>query len=423
MHTRYVRIFLVFALACVQITAVVAQQAGFELVVSSSSGLRWIPVDSDYSFTQRFRASFGANTLLGDQGRIRVLAFAEYTPGPDAFLDGEYLIDLEQLYVEVQSPDVFGGLAVYRLGRYSFRDRTGRIAVHPADGLRIRGDFGSSIFRMDAGYTGLVLLPSSRILLTSEDALLQASTADDAVFGPGRLLTRSGYGRRNERGSEWGVELFTQWDLPNVMPPADLNAGPSYHSAFLTVYSETPISDLLVLNASAIVGTGAAFPEPILSEIEFSILAEAFLEYYPGADTRNILTFAWIAASSEATGLSDYRPVTPLTLGRVEPVPAAGHTQFSASWATRPFIAGALSGLQIVLDSRGIFRLGRTQISELVNDDTESVYLGLDSGLSLRYRPVSDLSLLASVFAYLPGSGLTVSSPVLSGRLQFALSF
>lgn len=423
MYTRRIRIVLVCLLCIVAGAGASGQQAGFELVLSSSSGIRWDISEDEPAYTQRFRGSFGGTALLGEHALLRLLAFAEYTPGDGDFLDGTYLIDLEQLFLEVQQNDVGSGRLVYRVGRISFADRTRRVVLHPADGLRLRGDFGRNAVRFDAAYTGLVLQPSSRIRLTNEDALLLAATGETVIFGPGRLLTRTGFGRRTEAGGEAGVELLTQWDLPNVMPPDTVSSDEQYHSGFLTVYFEQPVREQLVLNTSAILGVGAVFPEPSLSGIEVSLLLEALLEYYPGANNRNVLTAAFVSASSAEVGLADYRPVTAVNLGRVEPVPAAGHAQLSAAWATRPFLTGPFSGLQIVVDSRGILRLSRSQESELVHADSDAIFLGLDSGLSLRYRPVSDVALSASVFGFVPARDIAVESAVLSGSLQVTVSF
>lgn len=424
MHRRLRRVLIFTVLFLVYLAGISAQQAGYEVVVTSTSGGRWVPSSDSLSFTQGFRGSLGGTSLIGERSLFRVLAFAEYTPGADSFLDGSYVFDLEQLYIEVQQNDVFSGRALYRVGRFSFADRSQRVVLHPSDGFRVRGDFGTGALRLDAAYTGLVLQPSSRIVLTEDDAQLLSLSGDDgAVFGPGRLLTRTGYGFRNESGVESGVELTTQWDVPNVMSPESIDGSTRYHSGYLNVYTEAPIGDRFVLNASAILGVGLTLPEPGFSDIDVSLLAEGLLEYYPGESNRNVLTLALIAASSEAVGLQDFRPVTPLIFGRVEPVSAAGHAQVSTAWATRPFLTGPFSGLQIILDTRGIFRLGVTQDSELADSGTESLYLGLDSGLSLRYRPVSDLSLSASVFGFVPVPDSAVESPVLSGRLRVAVTF
>lgn len=424
MHRRLRSILLSTVLFLVYLAGASAQQAGYEVVVTSTSGGRWVPSSQSLSFTQDFRGSLGGTSLIGEHALFRVLAFAEYTPGADSFLDGSYVLDLEQLYIEVQQNDVFSGSASYRIGRYAFSDRSRRVVVHPADGLRVRGDFGSGALRLDAAYTGLVLQPSSRIVLTENDAQLLSLSGDDgAVFGPGRLLTRTGYGRRNESGVESGVELITQWDVPNVMAPESVDGATRYHSGYLNVYTEAPLGDRFVLNASSILGAGLTLPQPGFGDIDISLLVEGLLEYYPGESNRNVVTLGLIAASSEAVGLQDFRPITPLVLGRVEPVSSAGHAQVSTAWATRPFLTGPFSGLQIILDSRGIFRLGVTQDSELADSGTESLYLGIDSGLSVRYRPVSDLSLSAAVFGFLPGPDSAVESPVLSGRLQVAVTF
>ncbi len=424
MRRRLRRILSSAILFLVALAGTSAQQAGYEVVVSSTSEGRWVPSSGALSATQGFRGSFGGTSFIGERALFRVLGFAEYSPAPDSFLEGSYLFDLEQLYLDLEQDGVFSGRAVYRFGRYSFSDRSRRVVVHPADGFRMRGDFGSAVFRLDAAYTGLVLRPSSRIALTESDAeLLSLSDDEGAVFGPGRLLTRTGYGLRAASGVESGVEITTQWDLPNVASPESIDGSSRYHSAYLNVYTERPLGDRYVLNASTVLGAGLTLPRPGFSSIDLSLLLQALLEYYPGDRNRNVLTLGLVSASSEAVGLRDFRPVTPLILGRVESVSAAGHAQVSTSWSTRPFLTGPFSGFQVILDSRGIFRLNATQESELADSDTGSLYLGFDSGLSVRYRPVSDLSLSAAAFAFVPGAESSVESAVMSGRVQVAMTF
>ena len=216
------------------------------VTLDSATTLRHSAELDDQDWGQRVRAAIWGELFwaLPDGGRLTVTGEGSYVYSDDR----DYLFDIDRLRFSGLFPGATAAQPVVAVdaGRFGFRDATGLILNHAADGVRVALRQPVAEVELGFAYTGLLLNPSSQIRMSAAD--LADEGDDDEYFGPKRTLAQITLRLPELPGRQTIVtEILAQWDLRdeddgdlfNSQYLSFLGSGPVvanlYHSTFLTV--------------------------------------------------------------------------------------------------------------------------------------------------------------------------------------------
>jgi hypothetical protein len=421
-----------------------SQKVDFNFSIGEQLALWWkLPIDAAGS-------SFNGRGHIGG-GLSVTSAPGSAQPAADGLLNGD--IDSLVLSLVVPKPTAEMARLQLDLGRVYFRDATGLVLNHAADGAAVDFDFKALKVGLKAGYTGLILRNASTIAVSKYDEALAAvplfgSTPLDPVeiTGPRRLLISLGMDFPDLFKQELRLGFLMQQDLN----PADrlaaryetaLATGGPVNTQYATVSLGGPIVDRLFYSLWFTYGSGdmltwQADPASATGYSYAGTAISAFLtgfkvDWFVPAVLNSAFGARFIFASGDADATSategnaagdanQFAPLTPAALGTVF-APKLSNLVFAELSGSLKPLEG--TPLQAGAKLQGYFRptLGAVGAAGM-NPSSSSNFLGMELDIFGTYRILSDLGVSLNGGLFFPdvtpitGAFLSTVSPV-----QFAL--
>ena len=327
----------------------------------------------------------------------------------------------------------------WTFGRYLLTEPTGLIANQPVDGSKLDFDFNGIGLKIAAGYTGLVMRSTTTLVLSLADQRSEDFLASPRFFGAfessiplaasGHTLTVAALAQQDLTPTS---KLVNEW---STTPEAD--KGGKVDTEYLTLKADGPLADKVFYTAFATFEAGRTLS--FLTDSSNS----SFYEYKPitaflgGVQASwfvpELLSAAFSFRALFASGDGDvdspyegntkdnstfFSPVNTTVLGAVFNPGLSNLGYYELNGSVKPiagqeFVVGSkLLGFHRLvtgtMNASGVLRLG-------------PIWLGEELDVYSSWQPYSDLSLTASVGAFLPTSGTYASSTTGSG-FQYALT-
>ncbi|MBL8965737.1 MAG: hypothetical protein JNG85_01940 [Spirochaetaceae bacterium] len=423
-----------------------AQEAGFDLQAAAG----YSATDAgEFSASGKlkgwFRLPLSSSARFSGSGYLQVGTIpAGSSAGVDAF---KAAVDELGFELAIKAPvEGMQGFS-FDLGRFPFEDPTGQIVSTPADGLGFGFHYPNLIFSFRAGYTGFLFRETSDVAMSLADAGRAASTE---VLGPARFLGLASLELPPLFGQRIGLSFLAQEDLNPESAFVQAGAqvyepgkGGPLDTQYFTLRARGPIAAGLRYEAFAVYGTGrilswlddAASPSghsyrfaPIQSGLFGLSLALPLESFLPQATVglKVLVATGDKEASSATEGNTQavfhrFTPVTSSSLGLVYSPSLANLAFVEASLGARPdFLPGRFQAAAKLMT---FLRTTAGPVSEAGLDPAStSAYLGTELDLVASYGIYSDLGLLLTLGAFLPGVAPAgaFSTAYAGSHLQFA---
>ncbi len=426
-RASFVAALAMLALVAFDTRAYALDGADWGVTIDSATTMRRSRELDDTDWEQRIRAALWAEAFwqLYHDGTLTVTAEGSYTYSDDR----DYLFDVDRLRMASVMPGALTPDTVLSttLGRFVFRDPTGTVLSHVADGVRI-AQAGSAVeVELSGAYTGLLLNPSSSIRMSAAD--IAEDDDDDEHFGPRRILGQLELRLPDLPGRQRvAAALLAQRDLRDADDTEDtvnsqyytlFGAGPlfanAYHSTFVTL---------------ATLQTERGDDDESLTALS----AGTRLRYLREDWLASRFGIAVLYGSGPGDKLDRFLPITQPPTGTVFQPRIANLLTFGASYALRPWIEHSAltaqnvefgAGARVFLraqDDSGI-ETGGLLAGALVDPDSSKRYLGTELELALRARLLPDLGASLTGGMFLPGDSLgDDAEPEYLARFELSLS-
>lgn len=345
-----------------------------------------------------------------------------------------YLFDVDLFRLSGLYPTMIAGkpgLLEQSFGRFVFRDPSGRVLSHLADGFSMGVRYPSWNLSFGAGTTAFQLNPNSNVRMTEVDV----ADADDSdrLLGPARGLGLLQFGL---------PELFGAHALQaGITGQIDLRKDPALEdetidSVYYTVVLAGPVVGSLYydLNASLMqarstVGTEEEDTKGIQAGARLRYFAEDFLA------TRVALS-ALFASGNQDDDISRFRPVSRGSAGTIftEQVEDIGIGELSYSLRPfSPFSSGVAGSIQTALTWKSFYKATEPtteQAADLgIEEPGQGQWYGNEIMLSISARIFSDLGIGLSGGVFLPitdedlGVFGTDAEPDYYGKIEISTGF
>ncbi len=365
--------------------------------------------DADYRFYVRSGLWLHGYRGFDSGGSFDIYGSASYT----ATDERPYLVDVDMLRIEGRYPGLLGARSHLQTtaGRALFRDPTGLVLNHRADGMSLRVSFPRFDVRLGAAYTGLLANPTSAVRLSQSD---YRELDDDSVFfAPARAIGLIDLGSPNAR-----FFVVAQFDLRR--DDGD-EASDTIDSQYFGIDLTSRLGRALYWDNSAVIGTaqtkvGAA--EDYLVSFLVTSGVRAFIEEagLSRLGLRLLYTSPYIPLEfTEADDgfdlellLGEFRPISEPTLGFVFTPRLANLAVAELDYAVRPF-AGPVRGngdsVQVATAGRLFFRsyTGDSEYLADLDPDSRHPYLGTEVEVGVRTRILDDIGAGIRCGVFVPG--------------------
>lgn len=362
-------------------------------------------------------------------------------------LDLPYLFDVDTLKLDWK---ILPSLQA-SLGRFVFSDFTGHVLNHKLDGTQLSLSFPFMVVSAGAGFSGLILKPSSLILMSRSDTTDQSS--DSVILAAPRLIEK--------------LEVL----FPNLLPRQDLTisavAQQDFRPSGDLIQADQPqqfvsglsggrlISEYFGLGISGAIvsalyydaffyyslGSTLSYEQDSASVTGFSYQYEPIQAFLGGIglrwfneallSSRAELRAVFSSGDADNTTYQEgntegastiFVPISQETIGLAFQPQLGNLLIITASYSLKP-----VNALQLMLKGQSYLRPTTGGISALGIDPASSdLYLGTEIDGIANFRPLSDLGLAFSLGFFLPNASAftgQASLPVLAGRLEVSLSF
>lgn len=316
-----------------------------------------------------------------------------------------YIFDIDLLRCVGRFPGALGQRSLLQTtaGRTVFRDPTGLVLDHTADGAIVRLNYPGVRLRAGAAYTGLLLSPASSIRISNTD-YMEAAT-DDQFFGPRRAIGLLDV-------TVGGLSLFTlaQFDLRDDGDEDSIDTqyfgisgtgrlGRSgYSDSFMIISTgQEQVGAGETSLFSFVVGSGVRF---FAEQLRFSRASFRALYASPFLPLEDDIGF----------NIYQFKPINEPTLGLVF-TPRLSNLIFTElDYSLRPFAGqqrSAADSIRVGITGRGFFRgySGDIDYIDKFDPNSDSLYLGTELELGVAARVFSDLGLSLRGGVFVPGSG------------------
>jgi hypothetical protein len=344
----------------------------------------------------------------------------------------------------------------YAIGRSPFTDFTGLVLDQNADGLSMTVEFPIVSVSAGAAYTGLLLKPSSTILLSRADVNDAANPA--VIFATPRLLQLVQLTFPSVFRQRITVEAIVQEDMRDTVldiatpgktdlvqagaTTQDGTRGGPVSTQYFGLGLDGGITSSLFYNLYGYMETG--------QELQYTAGAYAqvpILAYLAGAGIRwyapNLLfsvagakliiasgdqDASTVIEGNSAGDANSFSPITRGTVGYLFSPQLSNVMIAEASYSLKP-LAGLGAGLADLLQAQAradvFLRPTTGAISEPgVAAGTPSLYLGTEADLIVTARLFSDLGLTFTTGLFFPGSAFGAAAPLqYKAGLDATLSF
>lgn len=369
---------------------------------------------------------------------------AEGTVSPP--LSYPYLFNLYdfRLTGTFKRPEGTPRIFAFEFGRYTSSDFTGKLFDHTLDGLRFDFTYSFAKVRIDTGFTGLNLKPSSSAFISKLD--YNDLRNDSVILGPKRIvgLAEVQFPSLFQRYTLSFAAMF-QEDLRYLFQTADTPVdqtllteetaaytparGGLVDTQYLMLGFNGPILEGFFFNVYGTLNTGRTLSwvdsdgdgtsdiyqyKPVLG-----MLAGVDLRYY----NQNILYstaqlgFVFTSGDSDSASFLEgnragkattFIPASVVPIGLVFTPQLGNLFYIKGSYSLKPlsFLEAAMGErFQTKLDLFMFFRAADAPISEAgVDPDSESLYLGTEADLTFNYRLFSDVGFSFAAGLFFPSS-------------------
>ncbi|HET6487647.1 MAG TPA: alginate export family protein [Spirochaetia bacterium] len=383
------------------------------------------------------QAAFGDSIILNGQ---LGLTYANAQTGFGNALSPQVLaVDLNTLNLQATFPQPQPGVSLYQytLGRATVSDFSALVLSQNADGLSMTFGFPVASLNVAMAYTGLLLKPSTTIVLSRADA---ADSVNPAVlFAPPRLLEAlqltfpAVFGQRiilqaiaqeDMRGTV--LDLATPAKTSEIVKLGQTTQDPTLGGPVSTQYFglelDGPIVGALYYDAYGYLQTGQflQYTDGSYQQAgQLAYLASIGLRYYAPDLLFSAVGAKLLFASGDASATtvvegkaagtsSAFTPITNATIAYVFSPQLTNIAYGEVSYSLKPLTAirAALADslqTQVVADVFLRPTPGATSAPGIVAGNTD-LYLGTEVDLVVTARPVSDIGLTLTAGVFMPGS-------------------
>jgi hypothetical protein len=362
-------------------------------------------------------------------------------------LDLPYLFDVDALRLDWK---ILPSLRA-SLGRFIFSDFTGHVLNHKLDGVLFGVDFPFMVLSAGAGFSGLVLKPSSLVLMSRSDTTDQSDNGVilaaprlieklEVLFPnllPRQDLTVSVVLQQDFRPSGSLIQEGEQQPFVTGLSGGRLTSeyfglgvsGAIVSALYYDAFFYYSLGSTLSYVADPASGTGSSYQYEAIQ----AFLGGIGLRYYNEALLASRAELRAVISSGDAdnstylegnsAGASTiFTPISQETLGLAFQPQLGNLLILTASYSLKP-----VSPLQLMVKGQSFLRPTTGAISALgIDPASNALYLGTEIDGIVNFRPLSDLGTALSLGFFLPNkSAFTgqASLPVLAGRLEVSLSF
>lgn len=351
--------------------------------------------------------------------------------------DRPFFADINSLYVEgrlLLGQQDGQYLLGYRAGRFRFSEFTGYVLNNTLDGLRLNLELPKFSLEGGAGYTGLLFIPSSSIMVTQSDYDVQSNVPEDGygltspktiesfrLTVPGLLLEQDFlFNAVLQQDLQAEEDLRSDDDRINTEHIGIGFRGRLAPSLYQNVFYYFNYGHGKYITAAHLFGGGLSYYNEDFHYTRLRIRGfyssgdndqNFFYGGYSGGDTSShFITLS----SSPASGLVFSPEIGNLTLGEV-------------SLSMRPLSEShspSFEKFQTSLAALAFFRNTGGAISEEGIDGTsDESYLGSEINMALRFKPFSDLGFSLAGGIFLPNEGAFLDTAAdMQSMLRFDLS-
>ena len=380
----------------------------------------WDDIDTTLAFT----SALWGRLYFADPQRPAANTFELAAQGSYTYTDERaYLFDVDLLRITGRYPDLIGSSSLLEAsaGRFRFRDTSGRVVSHLADGGRLRLRFPDFNLRLDAAYTGLQLNPNSDFRMSQSDIV--EIDDDDEFFGPKRVFGIAEFAHVTLlEPHTLRIGVAGQYDLRD----ADDDEF-TVHSGYYTAALGGPLVgdlyyDIDATLMQAVVDNGS-------SENLLGLVAGARLRYFREDILGSRASMSGVYASGDGNGLDPFIPLSVTSLGTVFSAELQDIIYSELAYSLRPFSgmnARALQNVQTGINIRSFFQA--TEAEDAANP-ADGRWYGNEITLDIAARIFSDLGLGISAGVFLPvtDSDLGVlgsdADPRYFGKIEVSTAF
>ena len=371
--------------------------------IDNTTQLGFSAMYDEVELSQKLKAGLWVTGLrrLGGGGSIEMTGAGSYSYSDER----AYIFDIDLLRSVGRFPAALGERSLLQAtaGRTVFRDPSGLVLDHTADGAIVRLSYPGVRLRAAAAYSGLLLSPSSSIRISNTD-YMEAST-DEQFFGPRRAI-----GLFDVNVGALSLFTLAQFDLRDDDDADSIDTqyfgisgtgrlGRSgYSDSFVIISSgQERVGAGETSLFSFVLGTGVRF---FAEELRFSRASFRALYASPFLPLEDDIGF----------NINEFKPINEPTLGLVF-TPRLSNLIFTElEYSLRPFASGRRGpgdSLRVGISGRGFFRgySGDIDYIDKFDPDSDSLYLGTEFELGVAARVFSDLGLSLRGGVFVPGSG------------------
>jgi len=277
------------------------------------------------------------------------------------------------------------------VGRMRYADGAGLVVSGLYDGFSVRTIFSGIDIKLGALYGGLQDKEDSELLMSGADV---ADYGDDTVlFAPGRIVMAAS---ATIPGTiAWFVDALAQFDT---------RGSAALHSQYLVLGVDGSLSSALGLSA-AMVGSVV---EEAGFDPAFSLAAEAELGWMPegGWPDRAYLSLRW--ATGDYGAFNPYLSVNAISQGQIFTPRLAGLFVSRIGYTARidESLSADIQSTAFVRSASG------GPADSGIDPASDSIWLGAEAYASLRWAPVSDISLSSGLGLFVPGTAFLPDQPI-----------
>ncbi len=326
-----------------------------------------------------------------------------------------YLFNIDMLSIRGTFPGAVGSDSVFEAegGRIYFSDPTEIVLSHTADGISFKFLYPGIRYFVEAGYTGLLLNPSSDIRMTSLDMSEESLETDDTFFGPAKAFLQSTI----TVPELWWLDSMSFFGLA-VFDLRDESEGPVMHTQYLGFNSSRSYGKNMYQNLFFILQHASLKVPDIDDRNAIGLIFGLKLNYLKESFFGSNWQFKLIGAPPDVSiddlidvpfGVLGFVPMSKPDLANSVSPTLSGLGLLELKYSFRPFINSSsetASAIQPYTAARGFFRTYSVSV-DWIDTDTESdgLYIGTEIEAGLVWRIFSDLGLELNGAYFLPATG------------------
>lgn len=316
----------------------------------------------------------------------------------ELYLSGSFSVDLSEEtwsygFVPERAELVMRPVAgtEIRAGRIRYADDAGLVISGLYDGFSARTIFNGISVRFGALYGGLQDKKKSELLISGADV---TDYGDDTVlFAPRRIVMAAS---ATIPGSiAWFADALAQFDA---------RGSAALHSQYLVLGADGSLSRALAFSA-AMVGSVV---EEAGFDPAFSLAAQAELGWMPegGWTDRGYLSLRW--ATGDYGVFNPYLSINAVQQGQIFTPRLSGLFVGRAGYTARvnETLSADIQSTAFVRSASG------GPADSGIDPSSNSIWLGVEAYASLRWAPVSDVSLSSGLGLFVPGTAFLPGEPV-----------